>query len=194
VTVLNSSILAMEADRTLASLFARVQPLCEETLWLGGSTLRNLLDPSEPQERADVDMFFFNRNELSKSYEEDIEAKLREESGNPLLSVKNQARMGLVSDGLQYECLLQTVAAFPDTSIAVAARIFDSAPRTALVFAPYGLPSRRSRIIQPTFAYLARHGVPAFYSWLERKKYEARMRHWRIEIAGQRPLARSQFS
>lgn len=192
MTIPDGSVRVIEAQGALASLFAHVQPLCAETLWLGGSTLRNLLVPSEAKEIADVDMFFFNRNELSKGYEKDIEDALRAKSGNPLLSVKNQARMGLVSDGVQYESLLQAVAAFPDTSVALAVRVFN--PVAALVFAPYGLPSRHDRTIQPTFPFLARHGLPEFYAWLDRKKYGARMRTWKVETRCQTNRGTSRFS
>jgi hypothetical protein len=182
-----------EIGGTLASLFTRVQASCAETLWVGGSTLRNILIGTRCDEEVDVDIFFFNAKELSKNYEAEIEAELRERSGIPFLSVKNQARMGPISDGILYDNLLQTVAAFPDISIAIAARVvFGSVNHTALIFAPYGLPSKDFRRIRPTSQYVARHGLSAYYSWLERKKYEKRLFGWEIDSVCRRP-SKSKF-
>jgi hypothetical protein len=96
--------------------------------------------------------------------------------------------MGLVSDGIKYDSLLETVAAFPDISIAVAARVvLNSIGQTSLIFAPYGLPSRDLRAIRPTSRYLARHGLRGYHLWLERKKYEERMPDWKIDSACLKP-------
>jgi hypothetical protein len=175
------------AAANLASLFMRVQGPCAETLWVGGSTLRDILTGSNYEKETDIDIFFFNGKERSKSYESEIEAELKERSGIQFLSVKNQARMGPISDGVSYDDLLQTVMGFPDVSIALAARIVAGSTHTALVFAPYGLPSKDFRSVSPTSHYVARHGLSAYYSWLERKKYEKRLLDWEIDSVCRRP-------
>jgi hypothetical protein len=171
----------------LVPLLMAVQPHCSEKIWLSGGTLRDILIGSAANEKSDVDLLFFNEKEISKDYESDIEAELVELTHIRNLSVKNQARMGLVVDGVKYKNLLQSVAAFPDVTIAVAACVHDAKTRTALVFAPYGLPSRDQPFIQPTSRFLAAHKVRGYYAWLDRKKYEQRFRNWSIDTVGHEP-------
>jgi hypothetical protein len=175
--------------RELVPLLMAVQPHCSEKIWLSGGTLRDILIGSAANETSDVDLLFFNEKEISRNYESDIEAELVELTHIRNLSVKNQARMGLVADGVKYKNLLQSVASFPDVTIAMAACVHDAKTRTALVFAPYGLPSRDQTFIQPTSRFLAAHQLGGYYAWLDRKKYEQRFRNWSIDTAGHEPTA-----
>ncbi|MEA2896331.1 MAG: uncharacterized protein QOJ84_1946 [Bradyrhizobium sp.] len=177
--------------RGLIRLLMAIQPRCPEKIWLSGGTLRDILVGSGVSESSDVDLLFFNEKETSKNYEIDLQAELVELTDIRNLSVKNQARMGLVVDGVKYENLLQSVAAFPDVTIAVAACVHDPNNQTTLVFAPYGLPSEDRALIQPTSRYLAAHQLGDYYAWLDRKKYEQRLRNWTIDTAAREPLASS---
>jgi hypothetical protein len=179
------------AARALFPLLMEIQLRCPEQIWLGGGTLRDILIGSSMTADSDIDLLFFNPKETSKNYEAEIEAELLELTNIQNLSVKNQARMGFVADGARYENLLQSVAAFPDVTVAVAACVQDMSRRTALIFAPYGLPSRDTPFIQPTSRYLAVHGLSAYYSWLDRKKYNRRFYDWTIDIVGRTPIERA---
>jgi hypothetical protein len=176
------------ATGVLFPLLMEIQPRCSEKIWLGGSTLRNILVGSSTNVDSDVDLLFFNEKEISENYEAEIEAELTELTHIRNLSVKNQARMGLIVDGARYENLLQSVAAFPDVTVAIAACVHDMSNESTLIFAPYGLPSRDRPLIQPTSRYLAAHGLGAYYSWLDRKKYGQRFHNWAIDTVGRAPF------
>ncbi|HEU0083208.1 MAG TPA: nucleotidyltransferase family protein [Bradyrhizobium sp.] len=176
------------AATALFPLLVEIQLCCREKIWLGGGTLRDILVGSAVSIDSDVDLLFFNEREISEHYEADIEAQLTELTRIRKLSVKNQARMGLLVDGVRHENLYQSVAAFPDVTVAAAACVHDIRNRSVLVFAPYGIPSRGRRLIQPTSRYLTAHGLQAYYSWLDRKKYDQRFRDWAIDTAGRVPF------
>jgi hypothetical protein len=184
--------LKKRATIELSQLLMKIQPRCPEKIWLGGGTLRGILMGSRVSADSDVDLLFFNEKEISENYEAEIEAELTEMTHIPNLSLKNQARMGLVVDGMRYENLLQSVAAFPDVTVAVAACVNNLSDQTTLIFAPYGLPSLDRPLVQPTSRYLATHGLPAYYSWLDRKKYE-RFRDWTIDTVERTPSSTPAF-
>jgi uncharacterized protein len=188
VNLLDAS-LENRATRELFPFLMEIQPRCPEKIWLGGGTLRDIVMGSSMSTDSDVDLLFFNEKEISENYEAEIEAELTEVTHIRKLSVKNQARMGLVVDGVQYENLLQSVAAFPDVTVAIAACVDDLNDQTTLIFAPYGLPSLDRPLVQPTSRYLATHGLGAYYSWLDRKKYGRRFHNWTIGTIGRAPSA-----
>jgi hypothetical protein len=185
------SRLEIPAADVIFSLLMEIQPRCSEKMWLGGGALRDVLVGSNISAESDMDLLFFNENELSKDYEADMEAELTELTRIQNLSVKNQARMGLIAEGVKYENLLECVAGFPDVTVATAACIYDVTEQTTLVYAPYGLPSKDHALIQPTSRYLAAHGKAAYYSWLDRKKYDRRFRDWTISTVAREPFAPS---
>jgi hypothetical protein len=169
-------------------LLTEIRPHCSEDIWLSGGLLRDILIGVPGRECSDVDLLFFNKKETSKSYEAEIEAKLTETTKIRNLSVKNQARMGPIVDGARYESLMQSVVAFPDTTVAAAACVSSMKDETLLIFAPYGLPSRDRPLVRPTSRYLASHGRAAYHSWVDRKRYEHRFQNWTIDTTGCAPL------
>lgn len=178
-------------NQNSASLFAfmlTIQSHSVEKMWLGGSAARSFLVGSPQENETDIDLLFFNKNEQSKSYDAEIEAELIEATGIRNLSVKNQARMGFLADGIRYQNLLESVSAFPDVTVALAACIGNMNDRSTLVFAPYGLPSQRRPLIRPTSRFLATHGKASYIAWLARKKYEKRLADWTIDDIGHEPL------
>lgn len=178
----NSSVsgLTAKAMADVSSLLVKIQPFCRERIWIGGSTARQVLSGVKKGSLADTDLLFFNSSETSRDYETDMEADLIARSGIKNLSLKNQARMGKIVDGVQYSSLYESVASFPDTSVALALCLHHNCNRTSVIFAPYGFKSLNRTRISPTSRFLKRHGQHAYYSWIDKKQYERRLSNWRI--------------
>jgi hypothetical protein len=135
-------------------VLAEVQSLSSETIWLAGSSLRNsILGLSNSfTGNHDIDLIFFNKHEVSKQYEKDIESMLIERTGLKNLSVKNEARLTAISDGLAYNNIQQCIDSFPDVTIALGAKISAREKRGVSFYAPYGLSWAKHRVIAPLFA------------------------------------------
>jgi hypothetical protein len=176
--------------RRAATHFLPVMRLIEihssEAIWVTGGTLRNELCCGDRPATGDLDLIFYNAREPSRSYEKEIEAMLIEKTGLPNISVKNQARVSFESDGVRPHNLLDSVVGFPDITVAAAARAVGE--QTVLFFFPYGMPHEGSAIA-PTFKFLSRHSLQAFFSWVDRKKYAQKAENSRIQTEARFPIS-----
>lgn len=183
---------AAQSILELSTLLRRIQPHCPERIWIGGSAARDALSGERSALESDIDLLFYNAAETSKDYEADIEGRLITLSGAGNLSLKNQARMGKIVDGASYNSLFESVASFPDTSIAIAFCLYDDKNAHPIFYAPYGPRSIDRALISPTSFFLERHGRNAYYSWLKKKQYEKRLANWTIKTDAKSPHG-SQF-
>jgi hypothetical protein len=167
------------ADVLYPFLYA-VDEISQETLWLTGGALRDCILGRSIFRARDIDLIFFNDRQLSKAYEKEIESLLREQTGLNSISVKNQARIGYAVDGRRYLNLFHSVTAFPDITVAIAAKINNRSQGQIFFYIPYGLRVFNERIIRPTPEFFARHSISDYYSWLARKDYDSRLTGWQI--------------
>jgi hypothetical protein len=178
--------------KELYPLVSSAQRHSIETIWLTGSTLRNCI-AGLPAGR-DIDFVFFNDRETSKDYEKEIESRLTLETGLPAVSVKNQARLAHEVDGSEYPDIFRSINSFPDITVALAARVFNFDRKVLLFYIPYGLACFRDEVVSPTPSYLSRHSTAEYQSWIERKFYERRMPHWKIETRAHHTASTTAYS
>ena len=117
--------------------------------WIGAGAVRDLVwdirfgDGFAPENIADVDVVFFDPDDLTAEYERDIERQLRELEPSVKWDVKNQARVHHWFEarfGHPAEPLTSTtdgVATWPETATAVAVRL--RADGGLDIAAPFGL-------------------------------------------------------
>lgn len=85
----------------------------------------------------DIDVIYYNKDELDEEFEKKLEGLLKQETGNPLWSVKNQARMHIQNGDQPYSSIRDAISYWPETATAVAARL-EVDNRISYV-SPYGL-------------------------------------------------------
>jgi hypothetical protein len=108
----------------------------------------------------DIDVVYYDLNELSEEKEREIENELIQKTGNDKWSVKNQARMHVRNGEVQYQSTLDALSRWPETVTAIGIRIDEE--NDIVLCCPYGLEDlfnmivRRSPLFQDREYYLER--------------------------------------
>ncbi|CAH1207077.1 nucleotidyltransferase family protein [Paenibacillus sp. JJ-223] len=109
---------------------------------------------------TDIDVVYYDPEDVREERDVQIESVLRRETGNPLWSVKNQARMHLRNGTEPYQSTLDALRHWPEVVTAVGARLNEQDQLD--ICAPhgledlYGLIVRRSPFFADRSAYLRR--------------------------------------
>ena len=120
--------------------------------WLTGGFIRDavwdsLHDYQISTPTDDVDIIYFDEADTTEASEQIMQNRLCALSPNIKWSVKNEARMHLVSNDNPYHSMNEAVASFPETATAVAVQLSDSKLR---IMAPHGLGDLFSLTLRPT--------------------------------------------
>jgi len=124
----------------------------------------------------DVDVLFFDANDLSRRRETAIEAALSEALRNVPWSVKNQARMHLRNGDAPYAGTADALRFWLETPTAVAIRIDDDGAPTLL--APFGVEDLLAMVCRPTPQGWRR--LSAYRARVDEKSWPARWPQARI--------------
>lgn len=154
-TLENSLSKILLSDPTRVALLETVRSTLGEEAWMAGGQIRNavwdaLHEYPIATQRADndVDVIYFDREDTSTQAELIKQALLCAQSPNVRWSVKNEARMHLLSGDTPYKTLEDAVSHFPETASAVAVRTGTAGGLH--VIAPYGLQDLFSLVLRPT--------------------------------------------
>ncbi|WP_311764850.1 nucleotidyltransferase family protein [Paenibacillus agricola] len=85
----------------------------------------------------DIDVVYYNPDELDEENEKTYEQKLKRETGNSLWSVKNQARMHIKNGDQPYHSIEDALSQWPETATAIGVKL-ENDNRVSVV-CPYGL-------------------------------------------------------
>ncbi len=85
----------------------------------------------------DIDVIYYNKDELDEKVEKKLEQQLRQTTGNPLWSVKNQARMHIQNGDRPYLSIEDAISYWPETATAVAITL--EADNRITYVCPHGL-------------------------------------------------------
>jgi len=108
----------------------------------------------------DIDIIYFNIEEIGEDIEERYEQKLESESGVSIWSVKNQARMHIRNGANPYKSIEDAMSQWPETVTAIGIRL-EKDDRITII-SPYGLEDifeyrvRRSPLFRDEATYHAR--------------------------------------
>lgn len=92
----------------------------------------------EPGERHDdIDVIYYDPSDCSEATEKEFEQALKQQTGNPKWSVKNQARMHIRNGDAPYESSADAMSLWPETATGVGVRLDDE--DKLHIAAPYGL-------------------------------------------------------
>lgn len=152
----------LESQEPWSTLLRHVESLALPDGWIGAGFVRNavwdVLHGREPDlaTSADVDVIFFDPNDLSQTSEQNIETRLRVLDSAVPWSVRNQARMHLKNGDAPYRDSEDAVRCWPETATAVAARRRDECVE---MIAPHGVDDLLGLIVRPTPAFAGKRDI-----------------------------------
>ncbi|MBD7963614.1 nucleotidyltransferase family protein [Fictibacillus norfolkensis] len=111
-----------------------------------------LHDFQERTRLADIDVVYFNPDDLNKESEKKYESMLHEQISGLPWSVKNEARMHLVNDDFEpYTSTVDAISKFPETVTALGVRLNEQGE--VILAAPCGIEDVLSMEVRPTDSY-----------------------------------------
>ncbi|MBM6579684.1 nucleotidyltransferase family protein [Microvirga sp. BT689] len=165
----------LEAHADLHALLVHVEILELPDAWIGAGFIRNSVwdvlhgREIDASRLNDVDVLFFEPDDLRKEHEADIERRLRTLAPNVPWSVKNQARMHLRNGDAPYHDTFDAIAHWAETATAVAAR---SRNGKIEVMLPHGSTDLLSLIVRPTPSF--KNKMDVYRERLASKDWSAR--------------------
>lgn len=131
----------IEQDPWMVDILYHVKSLDLNDCWVGAGFVRNkvwnTLHNIQTTILNDIDVIYFDRNNLDLNRDQEIEDLLKAKNPDVKWSVKNQARMHLRNDHPPYENCKEALSFWPETATATAVRL---TPQNQLeLLAPYGL-------------------------------------------------------
>lgn len=140
-------------DEWMMGVLKHVRSLDLPDCWVGAGFVRNkvwdhLHGYAERTPLADVDVIYFNSSNIHEDEEKRLESVLSAADSTVPWSVKNQARMHLLSGMPPYTSTEHALAAWVETPTAIAVRM--GASDGLELLAPHGITDLVSLIINPT--------------------------------------------
>lgn len=96
----------------------------------------------------DIDVIYFDKNELTEEIEKYYERKLRNIDSSIPWSVKNEARMHVVNNLPPYLSSIDAISKFPETATALGVTLDEQ--NNLLLIAPHGVEDLLNLVIKPT--------------------------------------------
>jgi hypothetical protein len=143
----------LSSDRWIIDQLKLVNSLQLNDCWIGAGFVRNtvwdhLHNFKTKTPLNDVDVIYFDKENIDPLQDIAIEERLREKASNLNWSVKNQARMHLKHDHKPYQNCLEAISFWSETPTAVAAQINDCGEISLI--APYGVHDLLALKVKPT--------------------------------------------
>ncbi|WP_421385168.1 nucleotidyltransferase family protein [Bacillus salacetis] len=86
---------------------------------------------------SDVDVVYFDKNNIDEAYEKKLESQLKEVIPEVPWSVKNQARMHIINNLPPYTSSVDAISKFPETATALGVKL--DKENNLILTAPHGL-------------------------------------------------------
>src|SRR5699024_4361036 len=140
----------VENDVYLMSILKAVEKLNLEDAWVCAGVIRNKvwdISHNITTPLNDIDVIYFDTTNTSWEKEKQLEKELGFLLPNQPWSVKNQARMHLISGFKPFNSSYDGVAHFPETPTAIAVRMCN---QDIEIMAPYGLQDLFEMRVKPT--------------------------------------------
>jgi uncharacterized protein len=116
---------------------------------------------NERTETQDVDVIYFDNNNLDENYEKDLEKKLVSMMPTIPWSVKNQARMHIINDLPPYTSSEDAISRFPETVTALGVKL--DKENNLVLTAPWGLEDVINLDVKPTPYFTETKELAAIY-------------------------------
>jgi hypothetical protein len=152
----------LEGQPLILSILKQVEALSLEDCWVGAGLIRNAVwnhlhgRPVELSLDGDVDVVYWDLNDISSERDITIEKRLFRENANIPWSVHNQARMHERNGDAPYRNVEDAIRYWPETATAIAARLIGT---DVEVLAPHGVQDLINLIVRPTPAFVLKQSV-----------------------------------
>ena len=137
----NELLRIIESDKWMIKILKSVRDLKLNDCWIGAGFVRNKIwDEKHKKNRTelnDIDVIYFDKSNLTKDYDIQIENKLRKLNSKLNWSVKNQSRMHIRNGHEQYTNCNEAISFWPETATSIAVRL--NFKNKIEYIAPYGL-------------------------------------------------------
>jgi hypothetical protein len=169
----------IHTDPWMMGILRTVQSLQLPDCWICAGFVRSkvwdvLHDFSQRTALADVDVVYFDDDNLDLAEEKRLEKKLLDLQPDVPWSVKNEARMHIRNDMEPYTSTLDAVAKFPETATSIAVRLDHN--KELILRAPHGIRDLLKLEVRPTPYFTAsRERMKIYHQRIEKKKWK---QHW----------------
>lgn len=168
-----SRLALLLAASSKAPVLSTVRDVLGGDTWVTGGFIReavwdHLHGFCIPSPCEDLDVVYFNQEDLSKEADERMAEALKAGNPNVQWSVKNQARMHLVTNEDEYVSLEDAVSRFPETATALAVRLDHN--DVLHILAPHGAADLFNLVLRPT----AEVSAPRLEARAASKRWEKR--------------------
>lgn len=163
----------IENDVYMTSILKAVEKLKLEDCWVCAGFIRNkvwdvLHNIKTPLN--DIDVIYFDTTNTSSEVEKQLEKELETLLPNRPWSVKNQARMHLISGFSPFTSSYDGVAHFPETPTAIAVRLCNLELE---IMAPYGIQDLFEMKVKPTTIFQNNDELHSIYvERIKKKKWD----------------------
>src|SRR5699024_11494402 len=117
---------------------------------------------------ADIDVIYFDEQNINKSVEKEWEENLREITPGFPWSVKNQARMHIANDSAPYTSSTDAMSKFPETATALGVKL--DKENNLILSAPHGVDDVVNLTVKPTGYFAASEARMKIYRGRVKKK------------------------
>ncbi|KGR82416.1 nucleotidyltransferase family protein [Lysinibacillus boronitolerans] len=153
------------SDDWMMHILSTVETLQLQDCWVCAGVIRSkvwdyLHVKEERTPIADIDVIYFDKENLAEEAEKQYEHELRKLSPNEPWSVKNQARMHVLNGSNPYKSAIDGISHFPEIPTAIGVKLSDGILEIA---APYGIHLLGAGIVEPTPFYLENKDNYAIY-------------------------------
>lgn len=109
---------------------------------------------------SDVDVIYFNKEDLSEDREKEAEALLSKRMPSVHWSVTNQARMYTINNDEPYISSEDALSHWPETCTCIAVKIDEYG--TLILIAPYGIKDFADLRVRPCPKFIANHDIKEY--------------------------------
>lgn len=146
-------LLLIENDKWMMEILENVKKLGLPDWWICAGFVRSkvwdvLHGFEERTPMPDVDVIYFDANNLDEVEEKRLEEKLRMMQPTIPWSVKNEARMHLKNGFPPYSSSVDAISKFPETATALGVKLDER--NNLLLAAPHGIKDVTKLVVRPT--------------------------------------------
>jgi hypothetical protein len=143
----------IKKDKWMMSVLNAVRMLNLHDWWVCAGFVRakiwdNLHGYEKRTETPDIDVIYFDDEDISEHREKMLEQQLRSDSPDIPWSVKNQARMHVINNVAPYHSSVEAMSKFPETATALGVTL--DADNRLILAAPFGIKDLLEMKVKPT--------------------------------------------
>jgi len=156
----------IQSDESMMEMIITASTLNLPDWWICAGLIRTkiwdtLHGYSERTNSPDVDVIYFDKENINELYEKDLENKLKSILPTIPWSVKNQARMHTINQLPPYTSSEDAISKFPETATSLGVKLDKN--NKLILTAPHGIEDVVQLIIKPTPTFIETERLATIY-------------------------------